>query len=312
MKKYPLLLLVAASFAALGCGGEINWRRAVSSTNESLRLVQALSEDTALAVTFRTGRVLRTVDGGKNWAPYARFSPRRVETLLYSPDSTLMLAGYGQSVLVSTDFGKIWHPRALPKGTMLMDVAPLPNGGYLAVGKAFTEGPPTAYALLQAPGSETWTPIEMPTTEPALAAATGERGIFVAFGISIWSYDPDSGQWTARYTQPFGDIVHKINAMTIIGDEGIAVGDHGFVLTSHNGGKSWKLQHLGDESLYAVLIDGDEAWIGGDHHIWHRGSTHGFFHNMFAPNTGRIWDFTLLNGRPVAVGDGGTILLPQK
>jgi photosystem II stability/assembly factor-like uncharacterized protein len=309
---FVALLMTGAGL--LGCtGSKARWERMNTSTNESLRLVHTMSGDTAIAITFRSGRVLRTVDGGKNWVYSARFSSRRVETLHDGVNGEHLLAGYGQSVLISSDGGEIWHPRALKSSVMLLDMVTLPDSSYLAVGKAFGEGPPSAYAVIRRLGQTAWEEVELPTTEPALAADMSGDQAIVAFGDAIWSYDQKANSWAIRHTSHEESILHSINDIDFDGDYGLAIGDHGYILTTTNGGKSWRQSHnSSNEDLYCVLIDENDAWIGGDQHIWHRHGRHGSFRDVLAPNTGRTWDIAMLNGMPVAVGDGGAVLMPVR
>jgi len=306
----PLLLVL---FILLGCGDpEPRWGRMNSTTSESIRLVQPVSGDTAIAVTFRTGRVLRTVDGGRNWIGFGEFSPRRVEAIHAGINGDLLIAGYGPSILISSDGGEIWGRKALPSTAMLFDIATLPDGRYYAVGKHFASGPPESYATMIDTTTQGWVDVDLPYTEPTLATAVHGGKVYVSFGGMIQSYDPSDSTWHFNYGSiESGDIILD---MAFSGNSGLAVGKKGLILVTNNGGRSWKsTSSMTDQDLFAVEMSANEAWICGDGGLWHRRSTSGSFKAVpLTHHQGRLWDLAMINGQPVAVGDGGMIAMPVK
>ncbi len=88
--------------------GPCGWRPVASPVREGLHRVFFVDDSLGWAVTYGTGTVIHTQDGGKSWQVQARLKAEYFETIQFLDRNTGWLCGDYGYVYKTTDGGKNW------------------------------------------------------------------------------------------------------------------------------------------------------------------------------------------------------------
>lgn len=227
--------------------------------------------DVGIAVG-ESGRIMRTVDGGKSWV--RETSPTPLSLFNVSSNGSREIAVGQQGVAIVKEGGGAW--RAVDTGSDMR----LLNVDLNAYGLAIVVG---AFGTLlrSTDGGESWTSIapewaelydsgsgdtallrDEPTNYITKVFDDGRVIIGGEYGQLMESVDGgESWQVLYRHPEEDGSVAPTLFDITFDGDRGYAVGQAGLVLRSDDAGKSWRPMPTSIKaSLFAVeAIDSDKV-----------------------------------------------------
>lgn len=210
--------------------------------DSSLHAIAFASESVGVAVGDR-GTVLRTDDGGLTWGLAHVPVDCRLDDVIWLEDGRAVVVGGGYDpvtavsrgvVLVSQDGGKSWRRAADDSLPRLVRIAFAADGnGLIAVG----DWSPVARgrAFRSGDGGRTWRVIDAP---PEWLA---------------WADEPDVStlrSWTMTAAAPAA-----VRGRCRVGDGQLwAVGDHGFIMHSGDGGRTWQPRRGGQRRTSVLIV----------------------------------------------------------
>lgn len=221
--------------------------------------------------SFKRAAVLLCVAGGlaggqRSLADEGLFAVRNqgiVHDALYDicfNETTGFAVGVAGALVESRDQGASWQvPPALGTEAILgLDCA---SSNILAVGQG---------GLIQRLEGSTWQKVESGVQARMLDVSANDAGLAIAvggFGTVLRSRDggknwePLTFDWEAL----LNDFVEPHIYDAKVSPEGVAtiVGEFGLVLQSTDGGYTWNMTHHGDESLFALELDGNVGYVVG-------------------------------------------------
>jgi photosystem II stability/assembly factor-like uncharacterized protein len=273
--------------------GGRTWRARRSPTEDALRDVYFSDQQTGWLVCERSiyqlkevdeprAYLLRTTDGGETWQrvePAGQDVDARLTGMAFADATRGFVFGELGALYATVDGGRTWARRRVPTKHLLLDAAFVgPRHGWL-VGAGAT-------LLYTTDGGETWREGRIQSGETSPSASAGET----------------------QAEQPV-----RVNAVSFVDErQGWAVGAAGAVLSSVDGGRTWRtLARPTDADLLDVkFFDRSEGWMAGaggllmhttdGGHTWRgvqTGTTHTLERLSFAGRA-RGW----------AVGFGGTVM----
>ncbi len=238
------------------------------------------------------GEVLVTKDGGQSWVATADHNLPRLRKLLVGPGGKCVAVGdwspvHLSAVFESDDGGQRWRPRANNMVGSVIDLAGtvddflvLSESG--AVARYQLDGAPQPLfppdhewrlmaanqsdrllvgvrGAIRSPDSgESWEPIPQ-STNLLLSLTTGQQGAasllddqicFAADGLSAISLLRSDG--IRQVTHAGGASIRSL--LRLDRDRGWAVGDYGLILTTRDGGQSWRVLRGGERSPAVLFV----------------------------------------------------------
>lgn len=164
------------------------------------------------------------------------------------------------TVLETRDGGQSWSDKSLHEPLAMLAVA-IAGERAVAIGQL---------GLIAVQDGGDWVTVRAPTKERLLGVALNTRGQGIAvgaFGTVLRSEDGGMGwqmvdiDWEKFF--PSGDEPHVYDVHIDEHNRITLVGEFGMVLRSDNAGQSWRLLRRGDASLFALKVDGRNAFAVG-------------------------------------------------
>jgi len=213
--------------------GGATWTKQATGTNEPLLALDFVDARHGMAVGNFAAAV-RTDDGGATWKPM-RVAPEGEDPTLngvamLSATEAVVVAEFG-AVYRTADGGASWEFLDVGLTESLFGVTALPGGQVLAVG---TEGA----MVLSEDGGKTFTAVASGTRLHLFRVAAGAGRVFVTGNAGlVLSADTPKGPYTA-WTAP---TVFWLGGVSVGADGlGFLVGARSLVLTTADGGRTWK------------------------------------------------------------------------
>lgn len=213
--------------------GGATWTKQTTGTNEPLLALDFVDARNGMAVGNFAAAV-RTDDGGKTWKPM-RVAPEGEDptlngVALLSPTEAVVVGEFG-GVYRTGDGGSTFEIVDVGLSESLFAVAALPGGGVLAAG---TEGA----LVLSEDGGKTFQAVSSGTKVHLFRVAAGGGRVIVTGnrGLVLTADDP-KGPYTA-WTAP---TLFWLGGASVAADGlGFLVGARSLVLSSSDGGRTWK------------------------------------------------------------------------
>jgi len=276
--------------------------REASETNSNLFGIYFTDANNGWAVG--NGSVLRTVNGGINWAKKTNPVSSQLNDVCFTSVFSGCAVGYNGAILTTSDSGDTWVPQSSGvSGTTFFGVC-FTNGAGYVVGTNGT-------ILTTTTNGSSWTGQSSSTTNQLndVYFTDANHGWAVGSGGTILTTN-GGGMWTSQSVianNLYG--VYFINSTT-----GWAVGDNGTILTTTNGGSNWTQQTSNTtNSLRSIyFINNANGYAVGDNGVILTTNNAGA--TWVAQTNGTTKDLHSLgytSQAVYAVGNGGAILQLQ-
>ncbi len=259
---YPLLLLTCAEQKPPA--SESAWSRIASPVTDPLHNGFFIDAEHGWILSYGTGLVLHTVDGGDTWSILARLKPIYYEGIHFLDRKVGWICGEGGLLLFTEDGGQTWHEKKLAPESVAFYGIYVP-----AVGRAVLVGldikSRTAVLLESDDLGVSWqvSPNSLPGSalEP-IQFLDGLRG-FIGGGRTVLRTTDGGNSWLAF------DVGHKasIRGLHFLDTRnGWAVGHHGAIFRSTDGARTWqKLKSFTANRLRSIcFLDNQSGFIVGD------------------------------------------------
>jgi len=243
--------------------GARTWTRQDTPTQEMLFGVDFVNAQRGWTVG-RSGLVLSTTDGGKTWSGQASGTERHLFSVDFADAQRGCAVGDWGTIITTSDGGVTWKKRDLANDVILNDVFMLEGGQGWVVGEA-------GILLSTEDGGVTWVEgsVGIEKTLFEVYFTTEQQGWAVGMDALILSTEDGGATWRVLHgVAEFGALDHtgfahafdnpSLYSITVVGDNGYAVGDMGAVFVSSDGGQIWTrhpvpgksgLQWFGDVGL---------------------------------------------------------------
>lgn len=207
------------------------------------------------------GKVLRSEDGGRNWAIQKTPTQAHLQKVVAWDKNTLMAVGDNATVLTTSDAGKSWGTVKAPtyeKGDVFLNAYLEQDSGRVwMVGNMgmvlVSQDKGASWRMTHPPEDISW------------------NGIAVTKGQNVWlvgeagkvQHSQDSGKSWQKVAVP---TEVSLNAIAFADDNrGVMVGLSGTILTTSDGGRTWQPAASGVQThLYGLLWDGRSYSAVGD------------------------------------------------
>lgn len=225
-------------------GGQ-SWRPQVSHTDEPLFAVDFADARNGWVVG-RSGLILRTADGGDTWSKQTSGTENHLFSVDFIDTKFGCAVGDWGTVVLTQDGGVTWRAQQLPRDVILNGVSFVDHDHGWAVGEA-------GAVLASADGGATWkeqvsgvekTLFGVHFTDRQQGWAVGIDGIILRTedGGTTWQVQNGAVEVGALEQVGFVEAFENptLYAVTVVNDEGIAVGEIGAIFHSRDGGRSWQ------------------------------------------------------------------------
>ena len=207
----------------------VGWTVRQTDPSDYLSAVSFGSSTTGMAVSYWSGRVYRTTDGGANWN-IVRAGVPNPWSVAVSGLSNAIVVGNEGLILQTTDGGATWADRSMAGISFLQRVRYASPTVLFAVGNGGT-------ILRSTNGGAAWTAQNSGTSADLYSCSfiDANRGFAVGYGGVILKTTNGGSAWTAQASGSTEDLygVAAINDTVVI-----AVGS-GSIRRTTNGGTSW-------------------------------------------------------------------------
>ncbi|MGH7893139.1 MAG: YCF48-related protein [Candidatus Binatia bacterium] len=260
-------------------GGK-SWEARDSGTKSPLFGIDFADAQQGWAVG-KSAEILATSDGGRTWK--AQTSPIPPSKHLFkvaalTPRLAWAVGDWG-AIAVTTDGGRTWQDRSLPKLKIVTSDRPdrqeklvledvvLYDLSWPDAQHGFIAGE-FATLLATSDGGETWEKRALPTDKTIFGIhfVTPDEGWAVGIdGLVL--HTTDAGRtWEVQHGNPHPATIDELAftdalknpgmyAVSVVGQEGIVVGDTGTVLVSSDGGRTWARRVLPERDRFSWLRD---------------------------------------------------------
>lgn len=314
------VLRQGARWRVIGSGGGIwtskdngsTWIRSDSLTSLYLASAAFAGSSGGIAIG-NNGLILKEVGQGGAWKIIRKGPAHFFDGMAMFSTSSWLAFGSPGRILRTTDAGATWRERPMhPDTTRYL-------AGSCQGSRGLLSGHDGTIALSR-DGGETWVETETPRRGLRLyGVAWSGSGEAVAVGDSaaLWR-TVDTGRTWQEIPPPRDLGTRTLSAVSFRNDSvGVAVGAHGVVLATGDGGTSWTRLSLGLDEGYSFGV----AWLGGDTALAVGDWGHGWYLRLTAdagvtwaelplPTRKWLWAVTGLGGgRAVLTGQDGAILV---
>jgi photosystem II stability/assembly factor-like uncharacterized protein len=240
-----------------------DWEVVDFPLNESITGISFVHPDTGHLVTSG-GKHARTFDGGKHWWGRQITTGHSLEDVHFIDGMVGVVCGRNRAIHLTNDGGDSWREVSWPDTTIaLISIRMLDSLTMLTVGLSSTDqGIPEGFALRSDDGGQTWKKVDLHGN------ALGELfcdsdGTAYCLSLGYINYSVDRGKtWRSRKS----DNGLPGRLLTMHGDHGIMIGNHGMCAYTENRGKTWRVVDLQDEQRHfitAVLVNDSVGYIAG-------------------------------------------------
>jgi photosystem II stability/assembly factor-like uncharacterized protein len=251
---------------------------------------------TNLVAFGNAGAVASSADGGRTWNMVATDVPKSLRAA-FVEGTTVVLVGDGGAILRSTDGGASFATVVSPQTGALKQIGKVADGRLIA-----SLG---AKGIESTDGGATWVDMADPTALAELAppAKPGKCDARMPAAGEVCAVQKTT-------LSPTG--LPNVRGLTMQGDNGLAWGDFGLVMTTSTGGASWTAQSgFAVKGLQAFEVRGDVVLgISGKDVILSKDGGKSFSRHLLPKTAGTIWNAHIsLDGKVLyGVGQGGTIV----
>ena len=175
------------------------------------------------------GVILHTSDGGKTWVRQQSGTENNFMDMFFLDNRNGWVVGEFGTILHTSDGGKTWKPQMKEQDTIYNDVFFADENNGWVVGEFGT-------ILRTSDAGRSWQHQHCKDIVPVTSEMEWERPLPALYGIFFT--DNETG-W-------------------IVGMEGV-------IITTHDGGNTWKKIPSGtDKPLYSIQVNGSRAWVVGN------------------------------------------------
>ena len=284
------------------------WESVEFPQDETVTGVCFVSEDTGFVVTH-TGRVGRTVDGGKNWKLADVARGVILEDASFLNGSFGIVCGRNGALYRTNDGGRGWENKSL-KDTIpwIYDVEMLDENHVIAIGSTRDpENPYTGLMLRSTDGGASW--------EPQESVGMGYNEIVYQANAAVYlmsfgriNISTDKGATWRGIPTLDGEAARTFS---LHGKTAIIGGPTGVCAVSHDSGKNWtKIPQPENRSFVACeMIDAATAYMGGIPNILLKSTDAGrTWSEEEVPKPFNVLDLCQAGGWLWAVGSDGGVM----
>lgn len=231
----------------------------------------AVLNDGSLIAVGKFGRILRSPDKHLAWEEIPSPTTEDLFSVAFRDDRNGVAVGANGTYLETADGGHTWSSRDMATTSQFLKVVLQPDGSGLIVG---------SFGLLWRTdsGGTTWKPVAISwekvlsqvwdsvgPVEPHLydaamlgsvAWVVGEYGLVLVSTDGTQSFERRRG---GQFTDP-----HLFSVALYDSEHGIAAGQAGLIVTTEDGGVTWKESSRWETDLYGVSVYNGSAVISGD------------------------------------------------
>jgi photosystem II stability/assembly factor-like uncharacterized protein len=232
--------------------GGWHWSMAKMPTTDTLRAVRLLPKRHIWALASHA--VLRSSDGGRHWRSAALPVPGPCGALAAPAGARVLAGGAGGALCRSEDGGRTW--RTWGTGTRSdLHAATAAAGEVLVAGDGGT-------VLTADIAARTWSVSQLTSRAPLAAVARRPGSAWTVGAAGTVARQTGEGPWTLLQPVTGADL-HAVAAPSG-SDTVVVAGDDGTLLTSADGGQTWKADGGVQDDLFALsFVDGRQGWAGG-------------------------------------------------
>lgn len=245
--------------------GGTNWVIQTTGVTENLQDIDAWDEDRAVAVG-NDGLVIITGDGGTSWrpvdAPRSEVANKLIRIRADSSGSAWAVGVMGM-ILYSADWGATWERRTEEIDVAWNDIEFADEANGWVVGEFGS-------MMHTSDGGQTWETVE-PVVERSLmglAFRDADSGVAVGLDGLILTTDDAGVTWSEVES---GTPLHLFDVVWT-GEEWVAVGAMGMVVTNSGDGGGWRARRLSDRDLAwhteVVPMAGGVFIVGASQGLW--------------------------------------------
>ena len=195
-----------------------------------------------------SGLLVHTTDGGKNWQQKTSGVKTRLFAIdFYSAQNGVAVGEFGK-VLLTGDGGNTWRDVSIQEDITFYGVA-FSGPGQICV---FAE---MGRIFRTTDSGRTWSEVTPPMAVSWFAVSRNKSTICAAGldGVIICSADRGLNWKESVRSDPDK---RSIYGLTLIGQDGVAVGESGKVLLSHDGGKTWASSSTQVKAFHLTSVAG--------------------------------------------------------
>jgi photosystem II stability/assembly factor-like uncharacterized protein len=270
--KIPVLIFFLLFHGLiLKAESEYNWQLLDSPVKDGLHDVFFLDDDLGWAYTYGTGKILKTVNGGKNWEIITKLDPIYFEQIQFLDARNGWICGEQGKVLKTEDGGKTW----LDRSVIFLDSAVLlysqwffsPDVGMVA-GTIRNQKETKEYCLFKTTnGGKTWKKLDKnPQVHLTQIVFVDNRLGYACGGNCIYRTHDAGENWHQVFTYQSENSREGFRSMYFINEHvGFATSASGEVVSTWNGGNRWDARKITTNRLRSVVFVSDfEGYIVGD------------------------------------------------
>ncbi len=274
MKKNLCLLVLLHAISILFIEKSFSqkcWKSQFSGTNENLRSIFFIDNDTGIIVGDN-GIILKTINGGHTWAERTSGTTENLRKVSFTHPDTGIAIGDNGTIVRTTNGGETWISQKSCTTKNLKSISFFNSKIAIAVGDSGT-------ILRTIDGGNYWIKQESDITGHLYSISYINTNIWIAGGQIGKLFQSTDGGIT--WIEQQNVVPNNINAIFFVDSTyGISVGDAGTILLTTNGGKNWiKKQHwiihdlkdvfftnrelgtiVGNDGTIFRTIDGGESW----------------------------------------------------
>jgi len=101
----------------MSCSTIKKWTASEANINEGLHDIGIINENIAVAYSYGTGNLYKTIDEGKNWEKIYQLDSVYFEQIQFLDEENGWIAGSPNKIYVTRDGGKNWTNKSLPELT---------------------------------------------------------------------------------------------------------------------------------------------------------------------------------------------------
>lgn len=282
------------SFTDANYGWAVGYQQILRTTNGGTTWTHQLVYSTYYGVYFTDsnigtvvgseGKIIRTTNSGTNWATQTSNTSNDLYGVFFSTANIGTVVGANGTILRTTNGGTTWNSQTSGMSNDLEDVSFVNENIGWVVGL-------NGKILRTTNGGTTWNSQTSGTTydlygvvfiNQNLGTAVGGTGVSLHFGIRLYTTNGGT-TWNSESTG--NDWLTDISFADA--NNGVIVGEDGYIIGTTNGGTSWNIQSSGTSNdLHGVsLTDANNGTaVGAAGTIVGKG-----YINVASPNGGEQW-----------------------
>ncbi len=253
---YWIILIIMIS----GCANNKSWRTSEGQITEGLHDIAVIDEKTAVAYSYGTGNVYKTLDGGKKWAKIYQFDSIYFEQIQFLDANNGWIIGSANKIYKTQDGGKTWSKHNLKKESttayfygMYFETK---DKGYIAALQQNKDGFYTIiYQTID--GGESWESINR--IKEMLLHLERIEGSLYATGKNVILKNVDQENWTYVFKDESKKVGQIRSFAQNASNQLVAVSFQGYVIRIK--GDQINKEQITANRLRSIVAINDSDWI---------------------------------------------------